>query len=56
MLVAISTEIVFIHYLNVFYASSHPSNAMDSTKALSPNKSTKSNLSPRQKLTFGRRF
>ena len=56
MLVANSTENVFIPYLIVFYASSHPSNAMEPTKALGPDKSAKSNPSPRQKLTFGRRF
>ena len=38
-----------------FYASSHPSNTMEPTKALGPDKSAKSNPSPRQKLTFGRR-
>ena len=56
MLVANSTEIVFIPYLIVFYASSHPYNAMEPAKFLGPNKSAKSNPSPRQKLTFGRRF
>ena len=29
---------------------------MEPTKALGPDKSAKSNPSPRQKLTFGRRF
>ena len=56
MLVANSTENVFIPYLIVFYASSHPSNAMEPTKALGPDNSAKSNPSPRQKSTFGRRF
>ena len=46
MLVANSTEIVFIPYLIVFYASSHPRNAMEPTAVLSPNKNAKSNPSP----------
>ena len=55
-LVANFTEKVLIHYLIVFYASSHPSNAVEPTKALGLIKSAKSNPSPRQKLTLGRRF
>ena len=49
-------ENIFRAHFVFFYASSHPSNAMEPTKALGPNKSAKSNPSPRQKLTFGRRF
>ena len=55
-LVANSTENDFVPYLIVFYASSHPSNATEPTKTLGPDKSAKSNPSPRQKLISGRRF
>ena len=55
-LVAKSTENDFVPYLIVFYASSHPSNAAEPTKTLGPDKSARSNPSPRQKLMFGRRF
>ena len=55
-LVAKSTENDFVPYLKVFYASSHPSNATEPTKSLGPDKSAKSNPSPRQKLNLGAVF
>ena len=44
-LVAKATENYFIPIM-VFYASSHPRNAMEPTAVLSPNKNAKSNPSP----------